>query len=163
MFAQVRITLRMSVLLTLTENLAANRLCPSTSTRTLAASTKIAATISQKKRWEFCTFLLTADPPREFDTVVIPPPTLPWSMLFSREQKCFGHTSTLLFLGGGGSILNEPGFGGKYSKIRHTLCIFLNIFVHDCIFEFLKNMPHSKYLKWNVSVVFRKWNQYKIF
>ena len=25
----------------------------------------------------------------------------PWSMLFSREQKCSGHTSTLFFLGGG--------------------------------------------------------------
>ena len=40
------------------------------------------------------------------------------------------------FLGGGaggrGSILSEPGFRGKYSKIKHTTCIFLNIFVQDC-------------------------------
>ena len=47
-----------------------------------------------------------------------PFPTPPWSMLFSR--------------GKGGSILSEPGFRGKYCKIRHTRCIFLNIFVRDC-------------------------------
>ena len=34
--------------------------------------------------------------------------------------------------GGGGSISSEPGFRGKYSKIRHTRCIFLNIFAQDC-------------------------------
>ena len=33
---------------------------------------------------------------------------------------------------GGGSILSEPGFRGKYSKIRHTRCIFLDIFAQDC-------------------------------
>ena len=60
------------------------------------------------------------------------PPTPPWSVLFSPQQKCFGHTSTLFFLGGGGSILSEPGFRGKYSKIRLTRCLFLNIFVQDC-------------------------------
>ena len=39
----------------------------------------------------------------------------------------------IVFLGGGGgSILSEPGFRGKYSKIKHTTCIFLNIFVQDC-------------------------------
>ena len=53
-------------------------------------------------------------------------------MLFSRLQKCSGHTSTLFFGGGGGSILSEPGFRGKYSKIKHTTCIFLNILVQDC-------------------------------
>ena len=39
-----------------------------------------------------------------------------------------------LFWGGGGrgSILSEPGFRGKYSKIKDTTCIFLNIFVQDC-------------------------------
>ena len=31
-----------------------------------------------------------------------------------------------------GSILSEPGFRGKYSKIKHTTCIFLNILVQDC-------------------------------
>ena len=60
------------------------------------------------------------------------PPTPPWSVLFSPQQKCFGHTSTLFFLGGGGSILSEPGFRGKYFKIRLTRCLFLNIFVQDC-------------------------------
>ena len=60
------------------------------------------------------------------------PPTPPWSVLFSPQQKCFGHTSTLFFWGGGGSILSEPGFRGKYSKIRLTRCLFLNIFVQDC-------------------------------
>ena len=45
MFARVLITLRMSVLLlTLTENLAAPRLCASTSTSPLAAGAEIAAT-----------------------------------------------------------------------------------------------------------------------
>ena len=38
------------------------------------------------------------------------------------------------FIGGEGgrSILSEPGFRGKYSKIKHTTCIFLNILVQDC-------------------------------
>ena len=40
-------------------------------------------------------------------------------------QHCF-------FWGGVGSILSEPGFRGKYSKIKHTTCIFLNILVQDC-------------------------------
>ena len=37
----------------------------------------------------------------------------------------------IVFLGGGGSILSEPGFRGKYSKMKHITCIFLNIFVQD--------------------------------
>ena len=37
----------------------------------------------------------------------------PWSMLFSREQKCSGHTSTLFFLGGGG--------GEEVSWVNRTL------------------------------------------
>ena len=46
----------------------------------------------------------------------------------------------------GGSILSELGFRGKYSKIKHTRCIFLNIFVQDCIFKVLKSMcTDSKY------------------
>ena len=52
----------------------------------------------------------------------------------------------------GGSILSEPGFRGKYSKIKHITCIFLNIFVQDCIFEILNGMRHSKHLKWKESV-----------
>ena len=32
----------------------------------------------------------------------------------------------------GGSTLSERGFRGTYSKIRHTRCILLNIFVQDC-------------------------------
>ena len=36
-----------------------------------------------------------------------------------------------VFWGRGGSILSEPGSRAKYSKIRHTTCIFLNIFVQD--------------------------------
>ena len=28
--------------------------------------------------------------------------------------------------------MSEPGFRGKYSKIKHTICIFLNILVQDC-------------------------------
>ena len=38
----------------------------------------------------------------------------------------------IVFWGGGGSILSEQGFRGKYSKIKHLTCIFLNIFVQDC-------------------------------
>ena len=37
---------------------------------------------------------------------------------------------------GRGSILSELGFRGKYSKIRHTRCIFLNIFVQDCRWKY---------------------------
>ena len=44
----------------------------------------------------------------------------------------FGPHFNIVFLGGGGSILREPGFRGKYSKIKHITCIFLNIFVQDC-------------------------------
>ena len=44
----------------------------------------------------------------------------------------FGPHFNIVFLGGGGSILSEPGFRGKYFKIKHITCIFLNIFVQDC-------------------------------
>ena len=40
----------------------------------------------------------------------------------------------------------NPALEGSILKLD-ILCIFLNVFVNDCIFEFLKNMPHSKYLK----------------
>ena len=33
-----------------------------------------------------------------------PSPTPPWLMLFSQEQKCSGHTTTLFFFGGEGEI-----------------------------------------------------------
>ena len=36
--------------------------------------------------------------------------------------------------------MTELGFRGKYSKIKHTRCIFLNIFVQDSIFKVLKSM-----------------------
>ena len=42
------------------------------------------------------------------------------------------HFNFVFFWGGGGSILSKPGFRGKCSKIRHRMCIFLNIFVQDC-------------------------------
>ena len=32
------------------------------------------------------------------------PPTPLWSVLFSPQQKCFGHTSTLFFWGGEGEV-----------------------------------------------------------
>ena len=44
----------------------------------------------------------------------------------------FGPHFNIVFLRGGGSILSEQGFRGKYSKIKHTTCIFLNIFAQDC-------------------------------
>ena len=63
--------------------------------------TIIKATFLDKK---CCTVLLTGHPPRKFGTMVTPPPTPHWSMLFSREQKCSSHTSTLFF-GGRGKYL----------------------------------------------------------
>jgi len=62
-----------------------------------------------------------------------------WSMLFSREQKCSGHTSTF-FLGGGRGGNGEVSWV-KYSKIRHTTCSFLNIFVQD--WRFAQWWEHS--------------------
>ena len=44
----------------------------------------------------------------------------------------FGPHFNIVFLGGRGSILSEPGFRGNYSEIKHITCIFLNIFVQDC-------------------------------
>ena len=64
------------------------------------------------------------------------PPPLPWSMLLSQEQKCSGLPPKLFFWRRvGGSILSKPGFRGKYSKIKLTRRIFLNIFVQNCICE----------------------------
>ena len=37
----------------------------------------------------------------------------------------FGPHFNIVFMGGRGGILSEPGFRGKYSKIKHTTCIFL--------------------------------------
>ena len=41
-------------------------------------------------------------------------------------QHCF------FFQRDGESFLSEPDFRGKYSKIRLTRCIFLNLFAQDC-------------------------------
>ena len=49
----------------------------------------------------------------------------------------FGPHFNIVFWGRGGSILSEPGFRGKYSKIKHITCIFLNIFVQDCSYKFI--------------------------
>ena len=76
-------------------------------------------------------FLTHRRPTLQFGTMVTAPPTPPRSMLFSRRQKCSGHLN-IVFWGEDGSIFSEPGFRGKYSKIKHTTCIFLNIFVQDC-------------------------------
>ena len=67
--------------------------------------------------------------------MVAPPPTPPWSVLLSQEQKCSGHPSKLFLGRGGVSILSEPRFGGKYSKIKHTRCIFLNIFFAQTLYK----------------------------
>ena len=51
-----------------------------------------------------------------------------WSMLFSREQKCSGHTSTLIFLGGEGkwgSILSDRGLEGSILKLDIQRAFFL--------------------------------------
>ena len=44
----------------------------------------------------------------------------------------FGPHFNIVFFGGGGTILSEPGFREKYSKIKHTTCIFLNILFQYC-------------------------------
>ena len=62
-------------------------------------------TVLDKKCSEVCTFLLTGDPPCEFGATLIPPPTPPWSKMFSQEQKCSSCTSTLFFLGGKGKYV----------------------------------------------------------
>ena len=78
-------------------------------------------------------FVIHADTPNEFSIMVAPPQPLP-------DQCCYVWTRNvsvtlqhfLLGGGGGGSILTVPVFGVKYSRMKHTRCIFLNIFVQDC-------------------------------
>ena len=59
--------------------------------------------------------------------MVTPASPASWSMLFSREQKCSGHTSTLFFYGGGewGSILSERGLEGSILKLDTQQAFFL--------------------------------------
>ena len=59
----------------------------------------------------------------------------------------FGPHFNIAFLGGGGSILSEPSFRGKYSKIKHIRCIFLNIFVQDCRMFLTDNAENLLYLQ----------------
>ena len=60
------------------------------------------------------------------------PPPLPGQCCLVRSKNVSVTRQLCFFWGGGGSILSEPGFRGKYSKIRLTRCLFLNIFVQDC-------------------------------
>ena len=60
------------------------------------------------------------------------PPPLPGQCCLVRSKNVSVTRQLCFFGGGGGSILSEPGFRGKYSKIRLTRCLFLNIFVQDC-------------------------------
>ena len=50
------------------------------------------------------------------------------------KERLLAVTSTLFFFfqRDGESFLSEPDFRGKYSKIRLTRCIFLNLFAQDC-------------------------------
>ena len=58
--------------------------------------------------------------------MVTPPSPASWSM-FSREQKCCGHTSTLFLWGEGewGSILSERGLEGSILKLDVQHAFFL--------------------------------------
>ena len=59
--------------------------------------------------------------------MVTPASPASWSMLFSREQKCCGHTSTLFLWGEGewGSILSERGLEGSILKLDIQHAFFL--------------------------------------
>ena len=54
-----------------------------------------------------------------------PSPTPPWSMLFSRQQKCSGHTSTLLFWGEGGISWVNRALEGSILKLHIQRAFFL--------------------------------------
>ena len=53
------------------------------------------------------------------------PPTPPRSMLFSREQKSSGHTSTLFFFKGRESILSKPDLEVSILKLDLQGAFFL--------------------------------------
>ena len=76
-------------------------------------------TISDKKCSEFCTFLPTECLSHGFGTTVVPPLAPYWSKLLNRNQKWSSRTSTLLFLGEGGSICSCRCFQELYLKTRH--------------------------------------------
>ena len=57
--------------------------------------------------------------------MVTPPPTPPWSMLFSRQQKCSGHTSTLFFWGEGGVSWVNRALEGSILKLNIQRAFFL--------------------------------------
>ena len=56
--------------------------------------------------------------------MVAPPPTPPWSVLLSQEQKCSGHPSTL-FLGGGGVSGVNRALEGSIPKLNIQGTFFL--------------------------------------
>ena len=60
-------------------------------------------TLLDKKCSEVCTFLLTGDPPCEFGATLIPPPTPPWSKMFSQERNVLAALQHCL-LGGKGEV-----------------------------------------------------------
>ena len=64
--------------------------------------------------------------------MVTPPPPHPGQCCLVGSKNVRATLQHCFFWGGVGSILSEPGFRGKYSKIKHTTCIFLNILVQDC-------------------------------
>ena len=73
----------------------------------------------------FYTFLLTGNSPREFGTMVNPLLNPPRSMLFRREQKCSGHTSTLFFGGEGEVSWVNRALEGSILKLDIQRAFFL--------------------------------------
>ena len=53
-------------------------------------------------------------------------------------------------------------FGVKYSKIKHTRCIFVNIFVQDCIL-FEEYGPQETFIVVKRRCFLWKWNKEKDF
>ena len=81
-----------------------------------------------------------------------PSPTPPWSMLFSRQQKCSGHTSTLLFWGEGGISWVNRALEGSILKLHIQRAFFLT---------FLSKILFSGY--WTVCAKVNIWSEKKVF
>ena len=61
-----------------------------------------------------------------------PPPHPSLISVVKSGPEMFRWPFNIVFLGGGESIWSVRVFGVKYCKMKHTRCIFLNIFVQDC-------------------------------
>ena len=91
------------------------------------------STILDKKCYKFYTLLYTETHPMNLASWwPLPNPSL--ISVVTSGPEMFRWPFNIFYWGGGGggSILTVPVFGVKYSRMKHTRCIFLNIFVQDC-------------------------------